>query len=101
MKMDKKAKQALIDEVAKASTTNDPVVIKRNGTPVAVLYPIEEPQKFRAKRDQEVQRLRTELDNFLTFVRSRIKQLPEEVEAQLASHRQKIKEAQQKSDDTL
>ncbi len=99
--MDKKFKQALIDEFTRVNTTKDPVIIKHSGTPIVLLYPIEEPQKFQAKRDQEFQQLKTELNHLLTFIRCRIKQLPEEVETQLATHRQKIKEALQKPDDTL
>lgn len=99
--MNQKAKQALIEKFTKASTVNDLVTIKHNGTPIAVVYPIETPPKFQAERDQEFRKLKTELGNFLTFIRSRIKQLPEEVEAELATHRQKIKETLQKSDDTL
>jgi hypothetical protein len=99
--MNQKAKQALIEKFTKASTVNDLVTIKHNGTPIALVYPIDTPQKFQAERDREFRKLKIELDHLLAFVRSRIKQAPEEVEAELATHRQKIKESLQESDDTL
>ncbi len=99
--MDKKAKQALVQEFTKASSTNDPVAIKHNGAPIAVVYPVGDPQKFQAERDQQFQKLKIELNHILAFIRSRIKQLPEEVEAQLASYRQEIEAAPHKSNDTF
>jgi hypothetical protein len=99
--MDKKAKEALIQKFTKASNTDRPVAIKNNGAPLAVIYPVGDPHKFQVERDQQFQKLKIELKHLLIFIRSRINQLPEEVEAQLTSRRQEIEAALHKPDDTF
>ena len=99
--MDTTTKQALIDELVKASTTNHPVTIKHRGKPVTI-FPVEDQKKFQVERDQKLEMLKVELTNILVFIRSRIKpQHPEELEAQLAAFRHYLEQDMNNLDDTL
>ena len=68
--MDQSTKQALLEKLAKASTTSDPVAIKHKGKQIATVLPIEDHQKFQTARNQEIQNLKLELNNFLLRVES-------------------------------
>jgi len=97
-----KAKQALINELAKASRAKYPVTFKQKGKPVAVLFPIKDRQEFCTEREEKLEQLKMELNSILASIRSRLKhQRREEIETQLAAHRQKIEQEMNKFDDTL
>ena len=97
-----KTKQALINELAKVSRAKYPVTFTQKGKPVAVLLPIEDHQEFCAECEEKLEQLKIELNGIFALIRSRLKhQRPEEIETQLAAHRQKIEQEMNKFDDTL
>ena len=100
--MDHQSKQSLIHELSRASNTKHPVTVRCNGRAVTVILPVQDHQTFQIKRKRELDNLKTELNRIVAFIRHRIRyRAPEEVEAQLAAHRQKIEKDKSNRDDPL
>jgi len=91
--MDKKFKKSLIDELSKASSTRQSIAITRQGKPVAIVFSIDDYTQFQIEREEELKNLKTELNDILSLIRSRLNnQGLADLEAQLAAHRKKIEQ---------
>ncbi len=91
--MDSRTKQALINELSKVSSAKHPITFKQKGKTVTVILPIEDHQEFSAECEEKLEQLKIELNGILALIRSRLKhQRREEIETQLAAHRQKIEQ---------
>jgi PHD/YefM family antitoxin component YafN of YafNO toxin-antitoxin module len=100
--MDHQTKQSLIRTLSKASSKKHPVTIRCNGRAVTVILPVQDHQTFQEKRKRELDNLKTELNGIVAFIHDRIRyHALEEVEAQLAAHRQKIEKDKSNLNDPL
>jgi PHD/YefM family antitoxin component YafN of YafNO toxin-antitoxin module len=90
--MDQKFKQ-ILEELTKASTTESMVTVSHKDKPVAVILPVVTYQQFQAQREKNLEELRAKLDSLLTFVRTHTRRKSvEEIEAHIATLRQKIEQ---------
>lgn len=91
--MDNKTKQVLINQLSKISATRQPASIRgKANRSLVILLSGEDREKFEARRKEKLDQLKKEMNDILTAIRGCTKYSSlEEVELELAAHRQKIK----------
>jgi hypothetical protein len=81
--MDNKTKQFLVDTIAKISKTLRPATIKHKDKSLVVL-PVEDNEQFQQECEENMERVRQELEGLLALVRKHTgHQSLEEVEAKI------------------
>jgi hypothetical protein len=87
------SKKSLLEELTRALAKNRTVTLSYHERPIAVVLPVEDYEKYKADREQQLQHLKKELHGILTLVRGYTRdQSLLEVERRLAALRQEIEQ---------